>query len=57
MAARAYGGAYVMEVADIGSKMVKRGPELLHLAITLHVARSFIDKPTGSNFIEQEYQW
>jgi hypothetical protein len=57
MAARAYGGAYMMEVADIGSKMVKRGPDLLHLAITLHVARSFTDKPTGSNFIEQEYQW
>jgi hypothetical protein len=43
--ARAYGGALVMEVTDTGSEMVYRGVELLYLAITLRVSRSFIDKP------------
>jgi hypothetical protein len=53
-AARAYGGAFVMEVADAGSGMVYRVPELLYLSITLCVARSFTDKPRGSNSIKQE---
>jgi hypothetical protein len=53
-AAREYGGASVMKVLDAESEMVYRGPELLYLAITLHVARSFNDKPKGSNSIEQE---
>jgi hypothetical protein len=53
-AARPYGGASVEKVADAESGMVYRGPELLYLAITLRVARSFTDKPKGSNSIEQE---
>jgi hypothetical protein len=54
VAANAYGEASVMEVVDVGSGMVSRGLELLYLAITLRVARSFIDKSKGSNTIEQE---
>jgi hypothetical protein len=54
-AARAYGGASVMKVADIESGMVYMGPELLYRTITLCVARSFTDKPKGSNSIEQEF--
>jgi hypothetical protein len=53
-AARAYGGASVEKVADAESGMVYKGPELSYLAITLRVARSFTDKPKGSNSIEQE---
>jgi hypothetical protein len=53
-AARAYGGASVEKVADVGSGMVYRGPKLSYLMITLYVARSFTDKPKGSNSIEQE---
>jgi hypothetical protein len=53
-AARAYGGASVEKVADTESGMVYRGPELSYLMITLRVARSFTDKPNGSNSIEQE---
>jgi hypothetical protein len=51
MAARAHGKASRMKVVDVESGMVYRGPELLHLAITLWVARSFTDKPKWSNFI------
>jgi hypothetical protein len=54
IAARAYDGASVEKVADVESGMVYRGPELLYLMITLCVARSFTDKPKGSNSIEQE---
>jgi hypothetical protein len=50
-AARAYDGASV-EVVDTENGMVYRGPKLSYL--TLRVARSFIDKPKGSNSIEQE---
>jgi hypothetical protein len=53
-AAGAYSGASVEKVADVESRMVYRGPELSYLAITLRVARSFTDKPKGSNSIEQE---
>jgi hypothetical protein len=53
-AARAYGGAYVEKVVDAESGMVYRGPELSYRVITLHVARSFTDKPKGSNSIKQE---
>jgi hypothetical protein len=49
-----FGGASVMEVTDAGSGMVYRGPELLCLAITHRVARSFTNKPKGSNSIEQD---
>jgi hypothetical protein len=52
--ARAYDVAFVMKVADVEGGMVYWEPELLYLAITLRVARSFIDKPKGSNSIEQE---
>jgi hypothetical protein len=54
VAARSYGGAYVEKVADAKSGMVYRGPKLSYLTITLRVARSFTDKPKGSNSIEQE---
>jgi hypothetical protein len=54
VAARAYGGASMMKVADAESGMVYRGLELLYLTITLRVARSFTDKQKGSNSIEQE---
>jgi hypothetical protein len=53
-ATRAYGGASVERVADAESAMVYRGLELSYLTITLRVARSFTDKPKGSNSIEQE---
>jgi hypothetical protein len=33
--------------------MVYSGPELLHLVFTFLVARSFRDRPKGSNAIEQ----
>jgi hypothetical protein len=52
--AKVYGGASVMKVADVESGMVYKGPELLYLTITLHVARSFTDKLKRSNSIEQE---
>jgi hypothetical protein len=51
---RAYGGASVTMVADVESGMVYMGPELLYRTITLRVAKSFTDKPKGSNSIEQE---
>jgi hypothetical protein len=53
-ATRAYGGASVTKVADAESGMVYMGPELLYRTITLRVAKSFTDKPKGSNSIEQE---
>jgi hypothetical protein len=53
-ATRAYGGASVERVADAESAMVYRGLVLSYLTITLRVARSFTDKPKGSNSIEQE---
>jgi hypothetical protein len=53
-AAREYDGASVEKVADAESGMVYRGPKLSYLTITLRVARSFTDKPKGSNSIEQE---
>jgi hypothetical protein len=52
-AARAYSGASVMVVADTKSGMVYRRPELLYLTITLRVAKSFTDKPKGSNSIDE----
>jgi hypothetical protein len=54
MAVRAYGGVSAEKVNDIESGMVYRGPGLSYLTITLHVARFFIDKPKGSNSIDQE---
>jgi hypothetical protein len=50
--AKVYGGASVMEVVDEGSGMMYRGSELLYLMITLRVAKSFVDKPKGSNSIK-----
>jgi hypothetical protein len=35
-----------------GRRMVYSGPELLHLVIAFLEARSFIDRPKGSNSIE-----
>jgi hypothetical protein len=52
-AVRAYSGASVMVVANTKSGMVYRGPELLYLTITLRVAKSFTDKPKGSNSIDE----
>jgi hypothetical protein len=52
--ARAYGGASMEKVVAIESVMVYRGPKLSYLVITLHVARSFRDKPNVSNSIKQE---
>jgi hypothetical protein len=34
--------------------MVYNGPELLHLVTTFLIARSFKDRPKGSNFIKPE---
>ena len=42
------------EVEEVGNRRVYRGPELSHRAIKLLVARSFTDKPKGSNSMEQE---
>jgi hypothetical protein len=53
-AARVYDGALVIEVAVTGSKMAYKGPKLLYLTVTLWVARSFKDKPKGSNSVEHE---
>jgi hypothetical protein len=52
VAARAYGGASVVKVADAKSGMVYMGPKLSYLTITLRVTRSFTNNPKGSNSIE-----
>jgi hypothetical protein len=41
---RAYGEASGMKVVEEGSHKVYRGPEVLYLALTLWMARSFTDK-------------
>jgi hypothetical protein len=37
-----------------GRCIVYKGPELLHLAITFRVERSFTERPNGSNSMEHQ---
>jgi hypothetical protein len=37
-----------------GRCIVYKGPELLHLAITFRVKRSFTERPNGSNSMEHQ---
>jgi hypothetical protein len=53
LAAKAYGED--MAVKEVGSQRVYNNPEPSHWTRRVLVARSFTNKPKGSNSIEQEF--